>query len=98
MVMKKRFRKLVREGWHVVQLNRANLWNYKQNSTIADDWGDEHHYRHIRSWCAATFPKGGWEGRLLSNNWFRDSNDSVVTKEFAFKNEKDKTMFMLKWS
>jgi hypothetical protein len=96
--MKKRFRKLVREGWHVVQLNRKNLWNYKQDSTISDDWGDEHHYRHIRSWCASTFPKGGWEGRLLPNNWFKDSSGSVVTKEFAFKNEKDKTMFVLKWS
>jgi hypothetical protein len=96
--MKKRFRKLVREGWHVVKLNRQNLWNYKQDSSIYDDWGDEHHYRHIRSWCNNAFPKSEWEGRLLQNNQWSDSNGSVITKEFAFKNEKDKTMFILKWS
>ena len=98
--MKKRFRKVVREGWHVVPLNRANLWNWsEQNNKIQDpEWGDAAHYRLIRSWCADTYAKDTWEGRLLNNNWWKDSGGNIVTKEFAFENEQDATMFILKWA
>lgn len=96
--MKRRFRKVVKEGWHVVRLSRANLWNWSQkHQPDTNIWGDDVHYRHIREWCNKTYSKDSWEGRLLQNNWWRDSSGSVITKEFAFKNEKDKTMFMLKW-
>ena len=95
--MRKRFRKVVREGWHVVQLNRANLWNWTKQQTVKDAAGDAAHYRHIRSWCNNTFAKDSWEERMLNTTWHRDTSSSVVTKEFAFRNEQDKTLFELKW-
>lgn len=98
--MKRRFRKLVREGWHVAQVNRANLWNWTQQNfnVSSDDWGDDVHYRYIREWCNKTYTKGSWEGRRVQNSWWKDSSGSIVTKEFAFRNEKDKTLFLLRWS
>ena len=97
--MKKRFRKVVKEGWQVVQMDRANLWRWtKQNDKTQDsDWGDAAHYRHIRDWCARTYAKDTWEGRMINNNWWKDTSSGVVTKEFAFKNEQDATMFILTW-
>lgn len=89
--MKKRFRKLVREGWHVAKLDRANLWNWQQANNN-EDMGDAAHYRHIRAWCNKTYAKDSWEGRLLH------SYSNGPTKEFIFKNERDKTLFVLKWS
>ena len=94
--MRKRFRKLVREGWHVVQLDRKNLWRFKEDAQMGEDWGDGAHYRFIRTWCAKTFAKESWEGRLLHGTVWKEGGQ-VITKEFIFKNEKDKTMFMLKW-
>lgn len=94
--MKRRFRKVVKDGWHVVRVTRANLWNWAREQDYSD-LGDSAHYRHIRSWCNSSLPKDSWEGRFISNNFWRDTSGEVVTKEFAFKNERDKTLFMLKW-
>lgn len=95
--MKKRFRKMVREGWTVIQLDRANLWNWSKDKDIDLAWGDGAHYRQIRTWCNSTFAKDEWEGRMLQNTWWKDTSNTVVTKEFAFKNEQDATVFVLKW-
>ncbi len=95
--MKKRFRKVVRQGWYTVRLDRANLWNWNQQNQQTKEIGDDAHYRIIRKWCNDTFVKDTWEGRFINKSWWRDTSNSVVTKEFAFKNEKDKTFFMLKW-
>lgn len=96
MAMKKRFRKVVKEGWHVVRMNRANLWNW-ENAPEDKYMGDSAHYRHIREWCNKSFDKNSWEGRLLLNSWWKDTSGQTITKEFAFKNEKDKTLFILRW-
>lgn len=87
---------MVKEGWHVVKLDRANLWNWKVSNNW-DEVGDSAHYREIRSWCVCTFAKDSWEGRMLNTAWYRDTSGSAITKEFAFKNERDKTLFILKW-
>lgn len=94
----KRFKKVVTQDWHVVPINRANLWKWSQTLDPYEEIGDTIHYLEIRQWCAKTFPKKSWEGRLLSAPWWKDTSDCVITKEFAFKNEKDKTLFVLKWS
>jgi hypothetical protein len=93
--MKKRFRKYVREGWYLAQVERKNLWNFNKGRSDKEQWGDEEHYRHLRAWCAKTFAKNSWEGRLLPNaHW---ATGEPVTKEFVFAHERDKLMFMLKW-
>lgn len=93
--MKKRFRKYVRKGWHLAQVERKNLWNFNKSRTDKEQWGDEEHYRHLRAWCARTFAKNSWEGRLMPNaQW---ATGEPVTKEFVFAHERDKLMFMLKW-
>lgn len=94
--MRKRFRNLLRSGWHEVQLTRSNLWKW-QEANSREDWGDDAYYRHIRTWCNDTFAKDTWEGKLLRDDWWKDSSGSIITKRFIFKNEKDKLMFVLKW-
>ena len=94
--MKARFRKLARLGWHKVRVPRsaATQWAGDMYLDVSDDGA---HYRHLREWCNKTFAKDSWEGRRLQNNWWRDTSSEVIIEEFVFKNEKDKTLFLLKW-
>lgn len=82
--MKKRIRQLVRkDNWQVVEVSRANLYKFFDN---VEEWGNQAHYREIRSWCANTFPKGSWEASY-----------SHSTKKFVFKEDKHAMLFKLKW-
>ena len=86
--MKKRFRHLIRSGWHLAEVPRSNLWQWQEAQLDKNlEWGSNAHYRCIRTWCNNTFVKDTWEGRVLRTE----------TKEFIFQNEKDKTLFLLKW-
>lgn len=82
--MKKRIRKLIRQdNWQVVEIPRANLYKLFDN---VDEWGNQKHYKEIRTWCANTFPKNSWEASLGSN-----------VKKFVFKEDKHAMLFKLKW-
>ena len=81
--MKKRFRTLVRSGWHVIEV--------PPNKT---DMNDEHHYRQIRTWCSSNVEKDNWEGTLVRTPGSRP----IGQKRFAFKNAEDKLVFALRWS
>lgn len=86
--MKRRFRYYARSGWEVVEVSRANLYKVFQE----EDWGDEHHYKEIRTWCNDTFPKDSWEGTFQPYG-----SDTKGTKRFVFKHPKHATLFKLKW-
>ena len=84
--MKKRFRYYARHGWDVVEVNRANLYKYKEDG----EFGNKRHYVDMRTWCNDTFPKDSWEATLDIGN--------RGIKKFAFKEGKFATMFRLKWA
>lgn len=83
--MAKRFRYYFRQGWHTVNVDRANLWNW---DTSGKDVGNEEHFKELNEWCANTFPKDSWVSRY--RNW-------QGGKEFVFKEEKHANWFKLKW-
>lgn len=82
--MKKRFRSLVRGGWHVHELPPTD------NTVL--DMNDESHYRGLRDWCAKNVSKDEWEGTMLRNTRPQGK------KRFVFKNIEDKLLFALRWS
>lgn len=49
-------------------------------------------YREMRSWCNTTFAQNTWEGKSTSDIF------TMGPKKFVFKNERDKTMFLLRWN
>jgi hypothetical protein len=82
--MKKRFRYYARNGWDVVEVDRANLYKVYEDVFFGDDL----HYRDMRTWCNDRLPKNSWEATRQPNKG---------TKKFAFKNSKYATMFRLQW-
>lgn len=95
--MKKRFRHLVRSGWYKAGVPRSAFyrWSEASEDTNVDE---SSYYRHIRTWCNETFVKDSWEARKSNSPFWRDTSGSVIIQEFIFKNEKDKTLFLLKFS
>lgn len=83
--MKKRFRFYARNGWEVVEVDRANLWQWDSDDK---GFGNERHYKDMRSWCNQRLPKDSWEGTLGGANG---------VKKFAFRHPKHATMFRLQW-
>ena len=86
--MKRKFEKYEKDGWHVVELPRANLWNWNSGN---DQWGNKARYEAVRTWCNDQFPKDSWEGTL------HPSGVNTGISRFVFKEEKYATMFLLKW-
>lgn len=84
--MKRRFRYYARQGWEVVEVNRANLYQWDGDG---DDFGNDRHYKEMHSWCNNLLPQDAWTGTIIHNSGI---------KKFAFKNPKYATMFRLKWS
>ena len=83
--MKKRFRHYARNGWEIVEIDRANLWKWDGDG---DGFGNTRHYKDLRSWCHERLPKGSWEATFLKPSGL---------KKFAFQNPKHATMFRLHW-
>jgi len=83
--MKKRFRYYARNGWEVVEVDRANLYRWEDTG---NSFGNDHHYNDMRTWCNQRLPKNVWEGTL---------GGSSGVKKFAFKNPKHATMFRMQW-
>lgn len=80
--MKKRFRTLVRGGWHVATI--------PPNTKI----NDEIHYKELRSWCAENVSRQEWEATMSRGNGGHPRGE----KRFAFKNVEDKLIFALRWA
>jgi hypothetical protein len=85
--MKRRFRYYFRQGWHVIKVDRANVWNHDRDE--AEDWGNLAQFKHINAWCEKTFPKDVWASRISGPDG---------SKEFAFLEEKHANWFRLKWT
>lgn len=88
MNSRRRFRTLIRQGWHVAEIPRANLYKFGN-----EEWGNNRHYNEIQKWCRNTFSDGTWSSRLFVHS----GTDKVGVKQFVFKNQRDLTMFILKW-
>jgi hypothetical protein len=86
MKTKKRFRYYFRQGWHIVNVDRANVWNHENASS--DDWGNLAQFNFINAWCKKTFPDDAWVSRVSGPNG---------NKEYAFKEQKHANWFRLKW-
>lgn len=87
--MKHRFRHYARNGWTVVEVPRANLYDVDKS----EKFGNEKHYQDISNWCAKTLPQGTWVGTKHAFS----GTDKPGTKRFAFKHPKYATLFTLKW-
>jgi hypothetical protein len=83
--MAKRFRYYFRQGWHVVNVDRANVWNWEKDN---QEFGNDAHFKALNLWCEQSFPKDAWVSRY--RNWQGE-------KEFVFKEEKHANWFKLKW-
>ena len=83
--MKKRFRHYARGGWTVVEVARANLYEWDGNG---EGFGNERHYKEMRTWCNDRLPKDAWKATIYPTNG---------VKKFAFQQPKHATMFRLKW-
>lgn len=84
--MKRRFRYYARQGWEVVEVDRANLYDWSEDAV---DFGNARHYKEMHNWCAKHVPQGVWASTITVN-------DGI--KKFAFKNPKYATLFRLHWS
>lgn len=84
--MKKRFRYYSRQGWDVVEIGRANLYKLYEDELF----GNQLHYRDMRTWCNDTFPKGTWEATI--------DRSYEGKKKFVFKESKYATLFRMKWA
>lgn len=84
--MKKRFRTLVRGGWHIIEVPPGG----------DEIMSNEDHYRMLRQWCASNVEKNDWEGTL--NRTSNTKGMPLGQKRFAFKNVEDKLVFALRWS
>jgi hypothetical protein len=71
---------------HKIVVPRKNLWGYWDHKK---PWGNIAHYDMLREWCVNHLPKGDWESHY---------NSFDEKKEFWFKDEKVKTLFLLRWS
>lgn len=89
--MKRRFRQLQRQGWHIIVVPRQNLWQL--NSTPNNPWGNEEHYKMLRTWCHENITKGEWEGTLCADG----SGLNPGSKRFCFKDAEAKLLFALRW-
>jgi hypothetical protein len=87
---RRRFRGHIREGWHIVDVPRKNLYDYSQSK----DWGNSKHYKEIRTWCEQQFVDGNWDSRIFSGA----GSSKPGIKQFAFKKAEDLLMFKLMWS
>jgi hypothetical protein len=87
---RRRFRTYIRDGWHIVDVPRKNLYDY----TRSKDWGNSKHYKEIRTWCEQQFVDGNWDSRIFSSA----GSSKPGVKQFAFKHQEDLLMFMLMWS
>ncbi len=76
----------MKSNWYFVKLKRTNLWNWFN----ANQYGDYAHYSTMVSWCENTYTADTWNSRYMPDC-------EKITKEFSFKHEKDKTLFLLKW-
>lgn len=83
--MAKRFRYYFRQGWHTVNIDRANVWNWEKDNEPS---GNDAHFKALNDWCEQSFPKDSWVSRY--RNWQGE-------KEFVFKEEKHANWFKLKW-
>ncbi len=78
-------RSALRNGWIEVKIPRTNLYKYFDNGLY---FGDSRHFNELTDWCNQTFENDQWLATLIRSSGF---------KKFAFKNQKDATMFILKW-
>jgi hypothetical protein len=49
-------------------------------------------YMEMRKWCTQTYSPGTWEGKSVGDHF------ESGTKKFVFKHDRDKLMFVLRWS
>lgn len=97
--MRKRFRNLVRSGWFKAGVPRTSFYRWcSSKDSEESEYSDETaYYRYIRTWCHDTFAKDTWEARKSNSPFWKDTSGSVIIHEFIFRNEKDKTLFLLKF-
>lgn len=88
--MKRRFRQLQRQGWHIIVVPRKNMWQFDLHS---NEWGNEAHYKMLREWCHENIAKGEWEATMNSTH----GNPKPGTKRFCFKDAEAKLLFALRW-
>ena len=92
---KRRIRTLLRSGWTEVKVPRKNLYKYDpaRPETI---FGDRVYMDEIIQWCQERYdpanytyapPPAGQRGLKYED----------CCKRFIFKNEKDATLFLLRW-
>ena len=88
-----RFRTLIRQGWHCVELPG---WP----SGIDDYWymdkatANRQHYKKMIDWCDTHLPKNTWNSRINLDR----SNGQAGKKIFIFKEGKHATWFRLLWT
>jgi hypothetical protein len=87
--MKRRFRQLQRQGWHIIQVPRMNMWHFNTH----EPWGNEEHYKMLREWCHENIAKGEWESTMVAEG----TGLKPGTKRFCFKDPEAKLMFALRW-
>ncbi len=81
----KSVRSALRQGWTKVEVPRTNLFEYNIDGEY---FGNYRHFKIIVDWCLNTYENDTWRARI----WPQSG-----VKKFAFKNQKDATMFILKW-
>lgn len=88
--MKRKIRTLIKQGWHLAEVPRTNLYKIFDSN----EWGDDRHFREICEWCNQTFESDAWYGSPVAHS----GTPKPGIKRFVFKYERDRTMFLLKWN
>jgi hypothetical protein len=69
---------------------------------IAFDKDRYHEQREMESWCEAQFGQGKWIGEVYPKDWEGMPDWTIHCMfgrtTFAFKNKRDYTLFLLRWS
>lgn len=74
------------QTWSKLELPRKNLWGWAQG---LEKVGNHIHYRNLKEWCQDRLPKHVWQSYI---------EGETGKKIFLFKEEKYKTLFLLRWS
>lgn len=92
---KRRIRTLLRSGWTEVKVPRKNLYKYDPYDPTSV-FGDDLYMKEIVSWCQTRYKDDEYSFSPAPYSPYSEKYKDCF-KRFVFKNEKDATLFLLRW-
>lgn len=92
---KRRIRTLLRSGWTEVKVPRKNLYKYDPQNPNPF-FGENLYMKEIVDWCKDLYKEDEYTFAPPPYSPYSGKYEGCF-KRFVFKNEKDATLFLLRW-